>query len=182
MAPIDTASNPPVVDLNANHIVETVIISVVFLFLSLLSILARLASRRMQSVGFKADEALLVVSWIITCGDTVMMACSTKYAHSGRHIQALSQKQLVAFQKTYYAGSFLQPAALGTAKISVLLLLRRIFVTPRFRTTIWILGGIILALGIAIFFGSAFACFPPASMWDSNLHGTILPFSSVQYQ
>lgn len=65
MAPIDTASNPPVVDLNANHIVETVIISVVFLFLSLLSILARLASRRMQSVGFKADEALLVVSWVL---------------------------------------------------------------------------------------------------------------------
>lgn len=65
MAPIDTASNPPVVDLNANHIVETVIISVVFLFLSLLSILARLVSRRMQSVGFKADEALLVVSWVL---------------------------------------------------------------------------------------------------------------------
>lgn len=169
------------VDLKANHNVQGVTLCAVFLSLSLISTLARLASRTSKSDGLKADEALLIVSWISACGETVMIACSTRYARAGWHILALNRKQLIAFQKTFYASPFLQTTSLATAKLSLLVFLRRIFVTPRFRATVWILGAIVIAWWIAVFFACAFVCFPSASMWTPNLRGTCVNQEILDY-
>lgn len=172
MTSTDTPTTSPMVDLDANHSVEIIAICTVFSFLSLITILARLVSGRINSVGFKTDEALLIISWITAFGESVMVACATSYARGGWHIQALNQKQLVAFQKTFYAGRFLQSSSLATAKLSVLVLLRRIFVTPTFQTTVWILGVVVLAWWIGFLLADAFICFPASSIWNPNIHGT----------
>lgn len=65
MATTDTPSTSLMVNLKANHNVEGVTICVVFLSLSLISTLARLASSTIKSDGLKADEALLIVSWVL---------------------------------------------------------------------------------------------------------------------
>ena len=71
--------------------------------------------------------------------------------------------------EAYYATYFLQTSALALTKLSILILLRRIFVIRAFRITVWILGGIIVAWWIAITIGNALICFPQGSPWKPNL-------------
>lgn len=52
------------IDLMANHNAEVISLSIVFVTLSLLSVVARLVSRRMQRLAFGADDILLVCSWV----------------------------------------------------------------------------------------------------------------------
>lgn len=65
MATTDTPGTSLMVNLKANHNVEGVTICAVFLSLSLISTFARLASRTIKYGGLKADEALLIVSWVL---------------------------------------------------------------------------------------------------------------------
>lgn len=65
MTTTDMPSTSLMVDLKANHNVQGVTLCAVFLSLSLISTLARLASRTSKSDGLKADEALLIVSWVL---------------------------------------------------------------------------------------------------------------------
>lgn len=54
----------PTLDPTANHDAEIISISVVFTTLSLLSVIARLTSRKMLHSTFGADDILLLCSWV----------------------------------------------------------------------------------------------------------------------
>lgn len=70
--------------------------------------------------------------------------------------------------KGTFALSFLQPTALPSAKLSVLFLLQRVFVTRRFRLTVRILGAIVAGWWIAVSIAYAIICTPIPTQWDSN--------------
>lgn len=163
---------PLVLDPDANHDVELITIDSVFLTLSLASVLARFASSKIKGAGYGLEEALLGLA-LVTCADeTVMYGFAIRYGNLGRHASTLSQEKLVVIQKSFYAGSFLQFTSLASSKLSVLLLLRRIFITRGFRITVWILGGIVLVWWFVFFFAAAFICFPAKTIWYLKSEGT----------
>jgi len=59
---------------------------------------------------------------------------------------------LIDHSQTTYALEILTWPAVGMTKISVLLLYRRIFATPKFKAMAWILVGVIIAWTIAFTF------------------------------
>ena len=68
--------------------------------------------------------------------------------------------------------SFLQTTTLMLSKMSLIILLHRIFVIPAYRFTLKILGAVVLCWWAAAFFGGAFICFPPSKLWDPSVDAT----------
>ena len=73
--------------------------------------------------------------------------------------------------KGYYVTTLLQPTILAFIKISVLILLHRIFITRPFRIAIRVLGSIVLTWWIAILLADALICIPAKSALDSRVSG-----------
>ena len=65
-----------------------------------------------------------------------------------------------------YTDGFLHNIALTLAKLSVTIQLHRIFILPRFRLFMYILGAIVIAWGLTSVFGYAFICLPVESTWQ----------------
>ena len=59
-----TAAELSVIDYTANHDAEVISLSVIFVTLSLLSVIARLVSRKIQHITLSGDDILLVLSWV----------------------------------------------------------------------------------------------------------------------
>ncbi len=72
-------------------------------------------------------------------------------------------------RKVFFVGSVLQPTLLASAKISVLIFLRRIFVTRAFRWTANLLMVIVVCWCLSDALGGALICQPVKSSWDPNL-------------
>ena len=70
------------------------------------------------------------------------------------------------FNQSYYATPLLHAPVLALSKFSLLLLLHRIFVTRRFRITVYVLQAIVVIYFLGTFFTWAFICFPISDMWD----------------
>ena len=66
MASTTTRHHRKLVDPTENQSVKIITICVVFSFLSLISIIARLLSRRIKRAAFGVDDALLVAAWVPT--------------------------------------------------------------------------------------------------------------------
>jgi hypothetical protein len=110
---------------------------------------------------------------IIGFAESVMFAAATRFAKGGYHMAALEPHHIVALQQVFYASSFLQTTALALSKLSLLIMLYRIFEIVRgFQITCWILGGVVTAWWAAAFFAGAFICYPAASIWEPNTKGT----------
>ncbi|KAI2619039.1 hypothetical protein GGS26DRAFT_334626 [Hypomontagnella submonticulosa] len=67
---------------------------------------------------------------------------------------------MVVFNKALFVLGILPWPALGMTKVSVLLMYKRIFTTPRFRIVVWILVGVNTAWSIAFPFAMTFSCTP----------------------
>lgn len=70
-----------------------------------------------------------------------------------------------------FAGSLMQPCVLTSAKLSILILLRRIFITQTFQRVANVLIAIVLGWWLAITFAVTFICTPVKSHWDPNVPG-----------
>lgn len=68
-----------------------------------------------------------------------------------------------------FASEVIYVPALMTTKISILLLYRRIFTTPKFQRALWLVGGFVLAFAITALFLQIFQCTPIEAIWYTNL-------------
>ena len=114
---------------------------------------------------------------------------ATRFAGLGQHISSVTDSQILGFRKVIYRFSFceqygterilqgfyilplLQTTALFLGKISVLVLLHRIFITRRFQLTARILSAIVLAWYLTSLFGYTFICYPIQMNWNPRIHG-----------
>ena len=63
------------------------------------------------------------------------------------------------------------PFTITPAKISILLFYLRIFGTPRFRILSYVVGSLVLATGIGVFFATVFQCVPLERAWNNSTRG-----------
>ena len=80
------------------------------------------------------------------------------------------------YLKTFYASILVYNASLVTVKISILLMYRRIFVTPKMRWATLIGLIIICAWGISLVSSLAMICLPIQALWDHTVKGHCMPF------
>lgn len=71
--------------------------------------------------------------------------------------------------QVYFVGSILQPCTLASAKMSVLMFLRRIFITRAFQWTANILMLIVVSWCLMDTLGGALICQPVKSSWDPRI-------------
>ena len=64
MASNNALAQSPNLDLNANHDGEIITTAAVLSSLSLMAILARIASRKIKNAPLGIDEALLIAAWV----------------------------------------------------------------------------------------------------------------------
>ncbi|KAI1764204.1 hypothetical protein GGR53DRAFT_520511 [Hypoxylon sp. FL1150] len=132
--------------------------------------------RRRQK--WESDDWTILGALILTIGITIDILIMTRYGGLGTHSQyddngsSLDPEAIVIFGKTTYALEIITWPAVGLTKISVLLMYNRIFTSPRFKTTIWILIGLVSAWTVAFTFALMFSCTPIASQWDFSLEYT----------
>jgi hypothetical protein len=102
-----------------------------------------------------------------------MFIAAIRFGKIGYHQATLEPHHIVALQKVFYASSFLHTTTLALTKISLLIMLHRIFEVIRgFRITCWIFGGIVSAWWAAAFFAGAFICYPLLNIWKANAKDT----------
>ena len=77
----------------------------------------------------------------------------------------MSQKDTHILQLNY-ADGFLHNITLTLAKLSVIVQLYRIFILPKFRIVMYILGAVVIGWGLSSIFAYAFICLPVDSTWE----------------
>ncbi|CCD48504.1 hypothetical protein BofuT4_P108880.1 [Botrytis cinerea T4] len=161
-------SDPAYVNANQNApILKNVII---WSILSTIALALRLTAKIVRQSGLGIDDALLVISYIFCIGQSAMVAAALNFG-LGRHFITVSLEDNISFAKAYFAGTLLQPTTLTAAKLSVLVLLHRIFIIRGFQITARILGLILLLWFVANQLCELLICRPISSQWNPQTPG-----------
>ncbi|KAJ8133005.1 hypothetical protein O1611_g618 [Lasiodiplodia mahajangana] len=153
-------------------------LGIAFPILSIAAVALRFQARRIKGQKIGSDDWTILVALILTIGLTINLLIMTQLGGLGTHEQLdenglpIDTESALIFGKTIYVLEILTWPTVGVTKISVLLLYKRIFTTPRFIMTVWVLIGFVIAWTIAFIFALAFSCTPVDSQWDYTLDFT----------
>ncbi|KAH4046601.1 hypothetical protein HBH64_162120 [Parastagonospora nodorum] len=142
-------------------------VSVVFPVLSLFSVFLRWAARRKTKAGWRLDDWVIVATWIITAGVSIIIWASI----DGIGIDYLKVDPKIGAKRSatcVWSLTLLMQAALATVKIAVLLFYMRIFESPRFIMAAWVGIGIVSAWGIVAVVCHAIQGDPISSSWSGG--------------
>ncbi|KAI0380168.1 hypothetical protein F5Y04DRAFT_289700 [Hypomontagnella monticulosa] len=150
-------------------------VGIVFSIVAILSVTLRFQARRIMASKLESDDWTILLALILGIGVTIDVLIMTQHGGLGTHSRydddgnILDVEAMITFNKTIYALGIITWPALGMTKISVLLMYKRIFATPRFGIIAWILVGVIAAWAIAFTFAMALSCTPIESQWFFDL-------------
>ena len=144
---------------------DDILISFAVVWSSMLSSCLNLANKLLQA---------------LTIALTTTMCMQVNYG-VGRHIESLSDHDIVMSTKWFWASVWIYYLALCFVKISILLQYLRVFPSKGFRRACYILMGIIICYSLGTFFSSIFSCVPIARFWDQSIEGTCVNRAAVWY-
>ena len=84
-------------------------------------------------------------------------------------METLSNTELVSFLKSIYALNEIYIATTPSIKVAALLMYRRIFITPRFRSLVHIILTLVAAWWLAEALAAVWLCIPVNGWWDRNV-------------
>ncbi|KAI9798664.1 MAG: hypothetical protein M1833_004653 [Piccolia ochrophora] len=129
----------------------------------------RITCRLERKASFGADDWVFFAGATLTLGSFAVLLAYVFAAGLGTHWISLTPEQVILSGKIYYANTILSIVNYPLIKISILLLYKRIFVTPHIRIFAG-LGVAFLALfTTACLFTVMFSCIPVRSYWDSTV-------------
>ncbi|KAI0393158.1 hypothetical protein F5Y17DRAFT_459153 [Xylariaceae sp. FL0594] len=148
-------------------------VAVAMIVLSVVFVLLRLTSRRIQGLRLEVDD------WIIIVGLApviLLMITSIKLSQNGvgKHLTVVLLTDPAELERSQIVSKFAYTASIAAIKLSILTLYLRLFptrFTKRVATglavtvSIWSLVVVLLAL---------FQCTPIAKAWDTSIHGSCL--------
>ncbi|KAI0194213.1 hypothetical protein F4808DRAFT_464518 [Astrocystis sublimbata] len=155
-------------------------LGIAFPILSITAVILRFKARQLNKQKPGADDWAALVALVLALGVTADLLVMTISGGLGAHEKVdekgrpVDIEASIAFGKTVFVLELLTWPAVGAAKIAVLLLYKRIFVTPRFVTTVWVLIGVVIAWTITFTFSVGFSRIPVQAHWDSSV-----PYHSV---
>ncbi|KAG9237168.1 hypothetical protein BJ875DRAFT_175278 [Amylocarpus encephaloides] len=179
------ASTPKNTPLDADISKNALAAGICGIILSGLMCAGRVASRRIKKQSLDASDWTVVFGMICGWGICAMIIYATTQG-MGRHIQsvAMTDPTLAGPQRILQgliAVECLYVVSLGSIKISFLLLYRKIFPGKGFRILTNVLGAIIIAWAIAIFWISIFSCAPVSAFWTFSERPTAKCINTLQF-
>ncbi|KAI4159446.1 MAG: hypothetical protein L6R39_000348 [Caloplaca ligustica] len=119
---------------NDNSRARTVVgCAIAFPAMATLAVIGRFVARRLKKADLMADDWLIVLALIAVYGQMIIIILSVVYGGVGHHLHDLTDENLVVYFKLLAAVQFSFGLSLGLAKISICLLLERIFFLREFR-------------------------------------------------
>ncbi|KAI9790487.1 MAG: hypothetical protein M1833_001926 [Piccolia ochrophora] len=147
------------------------------LILAALAVLMRVLSRTLTKAQLKWDDYTIMVSLVLTSGNTVARVFQT-YNGGGRHTIVVSPEQFVNYIQATWAASLTHLTVMFVTKASILLFYRRIF-TLHDRWFAWgyyLAHGYNLCVFLSSFLSTLFQCQPMAFNWNKTLSGSCIDF------
>ncbi|MCJ1389852.1 hypothetical protein MMC18_002709 [Xylographa bjoerkii] len=148
---------------------------------STLAVLLRLLARWRTISSLGADDLCISLSLIPLWGLVIDGVIMANDGGMGIPDEFSSPSQSYVFYRTLFASLFLYALAITTAKISVLLLYRRIFSQGRFQYAIYAVGSLCLLWFTIVVFVTLFQCQPVAFAWDHTSLGTCINLQAMYY-
>ncbi|KAH8647582.1 hypothetical protein BGZ60DRAFT_227274 [Tricladium varicosporioides] len=153
--------------------------------LSSLFFAGRVASRKLKQQRLDLSDYLLMGGMICGWGISAMIIYGSTQG-MGKHIAKVAETDPTLggprrIMQGLIAVECLYVISLGSIKISILLLYRTIFPGKPFRIITNIIGAIIIAWAIAIFWISIFACSPVSAFWTFEELPTAKCINTVQF-
>ncbi|KAF1913211.1 hypothetical protein BDU57DRAFT_457023 [Ampelomyces quisqualis] len=133
------------------------VVTWILLITSTLAVLTRLITKRALRRRIDVDDAFVVAALLVSIGSGASV--SVQAANGlGQHISALTDNQIVTYQKAEYANKLLYIATLVFAKLSIISLLMILTASDLHRNLGIGLTGIIALWGFISEFVAAFQC------------------------
>ncbi|KAF7894133.1 hypothetical protein EAF00_007647 [Botryotinia globosa] len=145
-----------------------------FSIIAIAAVVLRFWARRIKGQKLGSDDWTILVALILGLAVTIDMLIMTQLGGLGSHSEfnadgtPLNPKAAIVLAKTIYALELLTWPAVGLTKISVLLMYKRIFSTPRFQIVTWIMIGVNVAWILTFTFALMFSCLPIAGPWTGT--------------
>ncbi|MCJ1246815.1 hypothetical protein MMC30_004024 [Trapelia coarctata] len=139
--------------------------------LSTVAVFLRLVARWRSTASFSADDALIVVAWLMMLGSVINTSYMYLVGGMGQDFTVLSSHSREVFFKAFYASQILYYLTMTPTKLSVLFLYRRIFTTRTFHLIALAVIAIVIAWCIGGLLPTIFQCRPLPAAWDSNVQG-----------
>jgi hypothetical protein len=145
----------------------------VFVSLSIVTVSVRLFTRLHVVKWVGRDDILIVIGAVaaVCCAATIYLGV---YYGIGRHYNQVPQENynkifldVLAFSVTYSVASV-------SVKLSILAFYLRLSVDERFRMVVYIIGIIVVAVGVCNILGEALLCIPFSKLWNPTQHGVCI--------
>ncbi|KAL4935303.1 hypothetical protein BDV06DRAFT_217525 [Aspergillus oleicola] len=137
-------------------------VSISIAVVQIVVVAARFHTRHLQRLKCTWDDYLMIPAPIMSLGQSALYIVLLSFAGIGYRLEHVEQtpEKLVALQKGLVANQIMDtPFIVTPAKISILLFYLRIFGTSRFRIMFSVVGSLVLAIGIGVFFAAIFQSF-----------------------
>ncbi|KAJ0124653.1 hypothetical protein N8I77_005653 [Diaporthe amygdali] len=142
--------------------------SVLFVLASISIVLRFVARRRTNGTGIDDWTALSAYIFLLAVSICHYLI-TAPYGYAGQPQSEFSVQQMRQFLMVLYADNICYTCCTVTVKLSILLLLRRIFTTRPFRITTIVFAGILIVWWITVLCFQIFSCKPVHSFWDFTL-------------
>ncbi|KAF6790390.1 integral membrane protein [Colletotrichum sojae] len=131
----------------------------------------RLYSRHMRRVPFGIEDYLYMLSLILYYAFITLHFMMQFLGGAGHHIARLQPWHVEKLMKFGYATQVVYAISLGSLKISILLMLQRIFFIRPFKIAAWITMGLAGAWTLMTILIGLLICRPIAMQWDPTIPG-----------
>ncbi|KAF3398607.1 hypothetical protein F1880_005661 [Penicillium rolfsii] len=149
-----------------------IIVSVVLSVVQIVFVAARFYTRYMQRMKCGPDDWVMLFALAGSLTKAILYIVLVELAGLGYHLSELSQQteKVALVRKFFFVLELLDfPLCITPAKISVLLFYVRIFCIHKFQKLVYLVGSLVLAVGITVFFQTIFQCSPIAYGWDQSV-------------
>ncbi|KAJ5356438.1 hypothetical protein N7517_011047 [Penicillium concentricum] len=142
--------------------------------LQIVFVAARFYTRFMQRAKIGADDYLILLALVPQRTMRLIYHAVTKVDIVGYHYDYVSQmpEKFALMRKCFFAIEVLDyPFNITLVKLALLLFYLRIFTTCKFQILIYIVGALVLAVGVADLLEIFLQCRPLAYGWDQSIPG-----------
>ncbi|CAD6583598.1 MAG: hypothetical protein ASARMPRED_001364 [Alectoria sarmentosa] len=154
---------------------KVIIVAAVLIILQLQVVGGRFLSRKMRKVSLAADDYVLLTATIFTVGLCALALAFPRIAGIGAPIMVIQMEEVSdgkVLGQSFMAWLILYGLSIALSKCAILLLYLRVFTTSNkaFTVSVYLMGFVVIATGIASIFVAIFQCSPVAYEWDKGNH------------
>ncbi|KAI1500752.1 hypothetical protein F5X99DRAFT_385366 [Biscogniauxia marginata] len=149
--------------------IKVIITTSVFLLLAILSVIARFYCRFLQRKAISIDDHLIVASLVFTIATVGVGYALVLHGGVGLHMTDITEEQVMLSLKLFAPAQILWAIATCLVKISILFFYTSIFTIRRFKTAVFIVITLTIALLVVVILETFLVCRPFAFNWDKAI-------------